>query len=135
MFKKLLLALTIATSSISSATNAEQLTESGWWVEVIGDTDRNDHAVIIFQAINNNGQLAICGSIFNKGIPSRLLRNVMGNYLISVNNSPVLRNINSFGRANSEEQLTQASACRDAGRPWVEGANELITTRLTRRNY
>jgi len=135
MLNKLLLTLAIAFASISTATNAEQLTESGWWVEVIGDSNKADHAVIIFKAVNNNGQLAICGSIFNKGIPTRLFRNVMGNYLISVNNSPVLRNINSFGTAHSEEQLAEASACRDTGMRWVEGANALITTRLTRRNY
>ena len=135
MFKRLILITALSFTTLVSTATAQQLTNSGWWIDGVGNTEKSDHAIIIFRAIDNNGRLAICGSIYNRGIPRGLLRNAMSNYLISLGDTPILRNINAFGSASSEEDLVPSAACRETQTQWFEGANEQLSTRLTRRRY
>ena len=135
MFKKLIAACAFVMSLSATPLYAQDLTPSGWWVDGISNDRNNSYALMVFRAVDNNGRVAICGGVFNGGVQNRRLREVISNYLISLDGTPILRNINGFSSVANEEDLGKEYSCIDTQTPWFEGANERLETRLTRRRY
>lgn len=137
MLRKIIIALGIAATTLSSPTLAQQKTDSGFWVDGFQWNRSNGSTLLVFQLINNEGTIAVCGSYFTKG-PNRIRRlsnRALGSYLVSTNGAVVVRDLKFLNEVHSEDRLGQDNACKETGVAWFEGANDQVQTRVTRRNF
>lgn len=135
MLKKLAASIVILACLVSTPVFSADQTESGVWYEGFSLNGGRKYMLIVFWLGNDNGKIQICGSIYEKGFSNSLVRRALSNYVISVRNTPIERDVNFFAKVSNEDDLGRVHNCQTTQASWFTGANDAVRARLPKLSY